>query len=92
MKLLLQIVVLFISVAIFLPGCQFMTMTPLSRASATGDVKTIHELINKGDDLNLPGEEFFHASSLHWACRYGRDEAAKALIEAGPLDLRSDFP
>jgi ankyrin repeat protein len=92
MKLLLQIVVLFISVAIFLPGCQFMTMTPLSRASATGDVKTIHELINKGDDLNLPGEESFHASSLHWACRYGRDEAAKALIEAGPLDLRSDFP
>jgi ankyrin repeat protein len=83
MKLLLQMVVLFISVAIFLPGCQFMTMTPLSRASATGDVKTIHELINKGDDLNLPGEESFHASALHWACRYGRDEAAKVLIEAG---------
>jgi hypothetical protein len=75
---LLLLLALFV---MFLSACY--TLTPLSKAAKSGDIKSIKILLSQGENVNRADEGRYYGQPLHWAARHGQYEAAKLLIESG---------
>ncbi|MEE9912006.1 MAG: ankyrin repeat domain-containing protein [Deltaproteobacteria bacterium] len=80
---------LMMGLLLLLTGCS--TMTPLSRASSRGDIGAMKDLIQKGVNLNEPGETSYKATALHWAASNGREEAVRTLLAAGANINSQDY-
>lgn len=76
-----RVVFLIMGLLLLLTGCG--TMTPLTKASSRGDIGVMKDLIQKGVNLNEPGESSDKATALHWAASDGHVEAVRTLLASG---------
>ena len=67
----------------FLFGCSTLMMTPLMKASSSGDTVQIRNLIRQGNAVNEPSKDKYYALPIHKAAYYGHVEAVKILLEEG---------
>lgn len=67
---------------VVLLGGQSACSVPLLNASASGDTKTVHRLLQKGHDVN-EGFPLVGTRPLMLAAAYGHTETVKVLLDAG---------
>jgi len=75
----------------FLYGCAALTMTPLIKASSSGETVQIRNLIRQGNAVNEPSKDKYFALPIHKAAYYGHVEAVKILLEEGALVNGRDY-
>lgn len=57
-------------------------LTPLMKACAKGDLKTVNDLVEKGADVNYPHAQF-RVTPLMFAAYFGHADVVKLLIAKG---------